>query len=46
MQAAISVRGYRDAPDFFTVVESTVNRTNNHQSVMGALISIENHWLS
>jgi ABC-type polysaccharide/polyol phosphate transport system ATPase subunit len=45
-QAAISVRGYRDAPDFFTVVESTVNRANNHQAVMGALISIENQWLS
>jgi lipopolysaccharide transport system ATP-binding protein len=45
-QAAIAVRGYRDAPDFFTVVESTVNRTNNHQAVMGALVSIENQWLS
>jgi ABC-type polysaccharide/polyol phosphate transport system ATPase subunit len=45
-QAAISVRGYRDAPDFFTVVESAASRTNNHQSVMGALVSIKNQWLS
>ncbi len=45
-QAAISVRGYRDAPDFFTVVESAVNRTNNFQAVTGALISIESQWLS
>jgi ABC-type polysaccharide/polyol phosphate transport system ATPase subunit len=45
-QEGISVRGYRDAPDFFTVVESAVNRTNNHQAVMGALISIEIQWLS
>jgi ABC-type polysaccharide/polyol phosphate transport system ATPase subunit len=45
-QAAISVRGYRDVPDFFTVVESVVNRTNNHQAAVGALISIENQWLS
>jgi ABC-type polysaccharide/polyol phosphate transport system ATPase subunit len=45
-QAAISMRGYRDAPDFFTVEESAVNRTNNHQSVVGALISIQSQWLS
>jgi hypothetical protein len=45
-QEGISVRGYRDAPDFFTVVESAVNRANNHQAVMGALVSIESQWLS
>ncbi len=45
-QAAISVRGFRDAPDYFTIVESDVNRTNNHQATMGALISIESQWLS
>ena len=45
-QAGISLRGYRDSPDFFTIVESAVTRANNLQAAMGALISIENQWLS
>lgn len=43
---AVSNKGYRDPPHFFTVVSSDVSRTANYKVLNGSLVNFDVEWLS
>jgi len=43
---AVSIKGYRDAPHFFTIAPGEINRTANYKVLNGDLVSFNVQWQS
>jgi lipopolysaccharide transport system ATP-binding protein len=43
---AVSNKGYRDSPHFFTIVPSDVSRTANYKVLNGSLVNFDVEWKS